>query len=137
MRLGAAVIFLMAALAASAWAQHTKDSLDDVKKNLAEGKAVLVDVREQKEWDRGHLQDARLLPISQLNRSAGEAGFKDQLAKQLPKDRIVYCHCAKGVRAAMAGETLRKLGYDARAVKAGYDELRAAGFPIAPQGTPK
>ena len=30
-------------------ADHTKDTLDTVKKNIAEGKAVLLDVREKSE----------------------------------------------------------------------------------------
>jgi phage shock protein E len=112
--------------------EHTKDSLDKVKENLAAKKAVLVDVREQKEWDKGHLADAQILSLSDLKRVSGDATLTANLATKLPKDRIVYCHCAKGVRALMAGDILEKLGYDVRPLSAGYDDLRAAGFAIAP-----
>lgn len=108
---------------------HTKDSLDTVKEKLAQKKAVLIDVREPKEWDRGHLKDARLVPLSELNRAASDPAVKEKLAKELPKDRIVYCHCARGVRALMAGNILEKLGYDVRPLAAGFDELREQGFP--------
>ena len=46
--------------------EHTKDSLETVKKNQEAKKAILVDVREKKEWDDGHLRDAVLLPLSEI-----------------------------------------------------------------------
>src|SRR5262245_12114896 len=79
-------------------ADHTKDSLDTVKKNLKDKKAVLVDVREQGEWDDGHIKDARLLPLSRLDKGVDAR----ELAKLLPKDTVVYCHCAAGRRALKA-----------------------------------
>jgi rhodanese-related sulfurtransferase len=123
-----AAIFIAGPLPA---AEHTKDALEAIKQNLAEKKAVLVDVREQKEWDRGHLEQAVLLPLSELERAAEDSAVKEKLAKDLPKGRIVYCHCARGVRSLMAGGILEKLGYDVRPLKAGYEELRQAGFPAA------
>src|SRR4051812_25405836 len=51
---------------AAAGADHTTDSLDTVKANVAAGKAVLVDVREADEWKDGHLKDARPLPLSEV-----------------------------------------------------------------------
>jgi rhodanese-related sulfurtransferase len=127
--------FLMLALlalwpASIGWAvEHTKDSLDKVKQQLAEKKAVLVDVREQGEWDLGHVRDAQLIPLSELKRVASDPAIKEKLTKSLPQDRVVYCHCAKGVRALMAGSVLEKLGYDVRPLSAGFDQLRDAGFP--------
>jgi rhodanese-related sulfurtransferase len=112
----------------SAWAaEHTKDSLDTVKKALADDKAVLVDVREKSEWDDGHLKDARLLPLSVL-----KAGIKgEDVARIIPKDKVVYCHCASGVRCLKAAKVLEKLGYDVRPLKPGYDDLVKAGFAPA------
>ena len=45
---------------------HTKESLEQVKKNVEAGKAVIVDVREPNETDAGHLKGAILLPQSKL-----------------------------------------------------------------------
>ena len=55
--------------------EHTKDSLDTVKKALAAKKAVLLDVREKSEWDAGHLKDARLLPLKDGYSSLLKSGF--------------------------------------------------------------
>jgi len=57
-------LLAFAALAVAADpAAPTSDSLDDVRKAVADGKAVLVDVREQGEWDAGHLAGAVLALI--------------------------------------------------------------------------
>ena len=45
-------------------------SLDTVKKSVADGKAVLVDVRETDEWKDGHLKDAKHLALSDLKRAS-------------------------------------------------------------------
>ena len=108
-------------------AEHTADTLDAVKTAVADGSAVLLDVREQDEWDAGHLTAAKLLPLSSL-KGAPKA---DAVAKVVPKDKIVYCHCASGIRSVKAADALKKLGYDARPLKAGYAELVKAGFPAA------
>lgn len=108
-------------------ADHTKDSLETVKKNVAAGKAVLVDVREVKEWDAGHLKEAKRLSLSDL-----KAGIPDdKLKTTLPKGSIVYLHCASGGRCLVAGDLLKKQGYDVRPLKDGYDDLVKAGFEKA------
>ena len=107
--------------------KHTKDSLDTVKENLKAGKAVLIDVREQKEWDEGHLKATRLIPQSKLKMETGLA----ELLKSLPKDKVIYTHCRAGGRALACGEILKKHGFDVRPLKAGYKELTEAGFEKA------
>jgi phage shock protein E len=110
---------------------HTKDTLDTVKTMLADDKAVLVDVREQAEWDAGHLAEAVLLPLSELNKQAKADTFVEQLANRLPKDKAVYCHCRSGGRALRAAAILKDLGYDVRPLKPGYTDLLKAGFSKA------
>jgi rhodanese-related sulfurtransferase len=126
------LLFALAAFLARplAAAEHTKDSLETVKKNLAEKKAVLVDVREPREWDKGVLKGAELLSLSNLQKAQADPAALGKLTKVLPKDRIVYCHCARGVRALIAADILEKLGYDVRPLKPGFDELRQGGFTV-------
>jgi len=122
--------FLVVCIATTLSAQqHTKDSLETVKKSLAEKKAVLLDVREQAEWDGGHLLDAKLLPLSIINAKDKSPEY----AKGLPKDQVIYLHCAAGKRCVTAAAVLQKLGYDARPLKEGYKDLLKAGFKQADQ----
>ena len=113
--------------ASAAEPTHTKDTLDTVKQNLKDNKAVLVDVREQDEWDAGHIAGAVLMPKSKLDVEKEAA----ELAKKLNKTKIVYTHCKAGRRALACGEILKKQGFDVRALKPGYEELLKAGFEKA------
>jgi rhodanese-related sulfurtransferase len=108
--------------------EHTKDSLESVKKAVGEGKAILLDVREKNEWDAGHLHDAKLLPLSALIKGSIAA---NELATLIPKGKVVYCHCARGGRALLAADELKKLGVEVRPLKQGYEELLKAGFTPA------
>ena len=105
-------------------AEHTKDSLAVVKQKLADKEAVLVDVREQAEWDAGHLDAAILLPLSGLQKGTDSS-------QKLMKGKIVYTHCKAGIRSVAAAEILSKQGYDVRPLKAGYQDLLDAGFAPA------
>jgi phage shock protein E len=108
-------------------ADHTTDSLDAVKKAMADGKAVLVDVREDSEWADGHLKDARHMALSDL-----KAGVPaDKLKETVPAGKVVYLHCASGRRCLAAADLLKKQGYDARPLKDGYEALLKAGFEKA------
>jgi rhodanese-related sulfurtransferase len=108
--------------------KHTKDSLELIQKRLASKEAILIDVREQDEWDDGHLQSALFMPLSKLEDGEDKEGFAAEIAKQFPKDKIIYCHCAAGGRVMPASAILHKMGYDTRPLKAGYDALLKAGF---------
>jgi rhodanese-related sulfurtransferase len=104
--------------------QHTTEALESVKKAVESGKAQLVDVREQSEWDQGHLAAAILLPKSKLVKGSEF----EQLVKKLDKSKPVYTHCGAGGRALQCGELLKKEGFDVRPLKAGYRKLLEAGF---------
>lgn len=120
-------VLLATGLAGTASAQHTKDSLDVVKQGVADQKAVLVDCREPDEWKDGHIVGAVSLPLSALERGVPP----DQLARALPKGRVVYVHCLAGGRCLTAAKILGRAGYDVRPLKPGYPDLTRAGFPSA------
>ena len=106
---------------------HTTDSLDVVKQRLAKREAVLLDVREQGEWDEAHVEGAISLPNSRLQKRIDAKS----LLEIIPKDKIVYTHCRAGRRALAAAEALAKEGYDVRPLKPGIQELLDARFPKA------
>jgi predicted sulfurtransferase len=72
-------------------ADYTKDSLDTVKKKLADNEAVLVDVREPSEWKAGHIESAVFLPLRSLQKNQNES-------RKLPKSKVIYTYCKSGVR---------------------------------------
>jgi rhodanese-related sulfurtransferase len=108
-------------------AELSTDPIASVKENVAIHKAVIVDVREPEEWKEGHIAGAISLPLSSLNKGVDRTA----LEHEIPKDKIVYTHCVRGVRALKAATILETLGYNVRPLKAGYEELVKAGFEKA------
>lgn len=128
MKLLGAALVLAASLVQDV--EHTKDSLDQVKDGMAKKDAVIVDVREKSEWDDGHLDGALLLPLSWLREESKGEKFAEKLSEKVPK-KILYLHCRSGKRVLAAAAILRKHGYDARPLKAGFEDLKQAGFTVA------
>ena len=119
-----AIVALLGANSPRASIEFTKDSLEAVKKNVSAGKAVLVDVRSQEEWNKGHIEGSIFLPVTSLRKG----GDPKKIAKLLPKKKVVYTFCVVGMRAKTAAYVLGQQGYKVRALKPGYDELIEAGF---------
>ncbi len=111
-------------------AGHTVDSLDVVKQRIADGSAVLIDVREVSEWNEGHLSNATLVPLSTLKDASTQAAALGKI----PKDKPVYIHCRSGGRAVLSAEVLAGKGYDIRPLKAGFEKLVESGFKMAEAG---
>lgn len=64
---------------------------------------ILLDVREQDEFDEGHIQGATLIPYTEIN-SKAETVLPD-------KDKQILVYCRSGRRSKIAAESLAKLGY--------------------------
>ena len=123
-----AIAMLAFAMASSVHAiEFTEDSLKTVKKAVDDKKAILVDVRSEKEGDKGHVAGAIFLPVTSLQDDLDEK----KLAKALPKKGRYYIYCAVGIRATRAGEYLEERGYEVKVLKPGYQQLVEAGFKKA------
>jgi phage shock protein E len=107
--------------------KHTEDSIETVKANLASGTAVILDVREQAEWEAGHLNVAQLVPLSGLK----ELAPGTQEIEGVAKDKVVYLHCRSGKRVLSAAPILSALGYEVRPLPWGYDALVEKGLERA------
>ena len=87
--------------------------------SLEEDDVLVVDVREVDEYLRGHVPNARNLPLSLLPVGLAE----------LPTDRPVYVICQSGNRSAHATALMRSVGIQAANVAGGTGAWIAAGRP--------
>jgi rhodanese-related sulfurtransferase len=67
-------------------------SLDELKRGLANGSIVLIDVREPEEWAAGHIPGALFNPLSKF----------DPAALPAPSDKRIVLHCRSGRRSVSA-----------------------------------
>jgi len=91
---------------------------------LADGGAILIDVREPHEWQAGHAPRARHIPLSQIPRRAGE----------LPKGRTVVTVCRSGARSARTAALLARDGREVSNLAGGMHAWARAGLPVVAKG---
>src|ERR671928_1054462 len=92
---------------------------DELRQRMRRGEVILVDVRPGEEFQAGHIEGARSIPIDELD---------DRLA-ELPADREVVAYC-RGPFCAYAHDAVRRLraeGHDARRLEEGWPEWRLTG----------
>ena len=79
-------------------------SPQEEKKIIDSKKDILIlDVREQDEFNEGHIQDAILIPYTEI---------KNKAIEMLPdKDKLILVYCRSGRRSKIAAESLVELGY--------------------------
>lgn len=64
---------------------------------------IILDTREQYEYDEGHIPGAILIPYDEI---------ADRAEKELPdKNQLILVYCRSGRRSKIAAEALVKLGY--------------------------
>lgn len=127
----APVLVLLVCVATAAAVQPTNESLDAIEKNLAEQKAIMVDVREDTETNEGYVAGAVLVPLSHLKEGRETPQFTTVLAQILGKDKVIYTYCASGERSLEAAAIFTSLGYDTRSMKHGFQDLVDEGFVVA------
>ncbi|MBI9033422.1 MAG: rhodanese-like domain-containing protein [Bacteroidales bacterium] len=73
---------------------------------------VLIDVREQNEYDKGYIPGSFLIPRGVLEfRIANEKVWENEGMYMPAKDELIIICCKKGSRGAFASESLQNLGY--------------------------
>ena len=107
---------------------ETKAEIDEVdavgaREVIESGDPVIVDVREQDEWDEGRIPGAVHVPRGHLE-SRIEAVAPDH-------DRAIVVYCSVGNRSAFAAKTLEELGYtDVVSLSGGFTDWKRNGFPV-------
>lgn len=79
-------------------------SQEEAKEMMDNQEVLILDVREQDEYDSGHIPGAVLLPVGSIT--------EESAAEVIPeKDATVLVYCRIGNRSKTAAKTLAELGY--------------------------
>jgi rhodanese-related sulfurtransferase len=80
-----------------------------------------LDVREQSEYDAGHIPGITLIPTGQVANRLGE----------IPKDKPVIVTCRSGNRSAQVTKLLREQGFtNVHNMEGGIVAWQGAGYPV-------
>lgn len=109
MRYIAAVMLILSLLLTGCGAQ--KDSLsfkrisqEEAKNMMDTQNVIILDVREQSEFDEKHIPGAVLLPVGTITKDTAAAVIPDL-------DSVVLVYCRSGNRSQTASRVLAELGY--------------------------
>jgi sulfur-carrier protein adenylyltransferase/sulfurtransferase len=93
-------------------------------RDVADGReAVVVDIREQDEWDEGHIAGAVHIPRGHL---------ESRIERAAPdRTQPVLLYCSAGNRSAFAAKTLEEMGYeDVVSLAGGFTDWKRNGYPV-------
>ena len=101
--------------------QFRELKLDDVRKLMDEGDYDIVDVREDWEWNKGHVPGARHVVLNALLANPAAQKFRD---------KTIFV-CQSGERSSVASEMAVALGVkDVVNFRGGTKAWREAGLPL-------
>jgi rhodanese-related sulfurtransferase len=101
-----------------------QENFRETKKRIDAGeKFILVDTREESEWQRGHLPGAIHLSKGIIERD---------IEKAIPdKSATIVLYCGGGFRSALAADNLQKMGYqNVISMDGGWRGWTEAKFPL-------
>jgi rhodanese-related sulfurtransferase len=99
-------------------------SIEDARERLGKNpKAILMDVREDLEWQAGHAEQAVHL---------GKGILERDLEKSVPdQETEIIMYCGGGYRSILTAASAQKMGYEnVRSVIGGYKALVQAQWPM-------
>ena len=91
---------------------------EELRRRLRRGDVVLVDVRSPEEFDAGHIEGARSIPLDELDARVGELPPGQEI--------VAYCRGPFCVYAHEAVRRLREAGREARRLDDGWPEWQLA-----------
>lgn len=106
----ALLLAVMAVLFAGCSAEKKKAEYQQITQQEAkemmeeDSEVIILDVREQFEYESGHIQNAVLLPVGEIDQDTAKNVIPE-------KDSVVLVYCRSGNRSKVAAETLAELGY--------------------------
>jgi rhodanese-related sulfurtransferase len=95
----------------------------EARERIEGGDVALIDVREDHEWEAGHIPGARHVAVNDLPAHADELGREQPL--------IVYCRT--GNRSGLAADALRSAGFDVSVLDGGITAWSEDGLELEPE----
>ena len=95
-----------------------------VQEHFERGEVDLLDVREPQEWELGHIEGAKWIPMGDLNARW----------RELDPPRKLVVVCFSGSRSQYVASMLRQVGYDAANLEGGMLAWQSEKLPITPPG---
>ena len=117
-------IIALITLTGCATARVSQLSPHEVYQRLSEPEsdAILLDVRTPEEWLQGHIEDATLIPLDELQFRA---------SNELPPNAEIIVYCGTGERSSAAAEYLVRKGYtNVSDMRGGLYAWANTGFPL-------
>ena len=97
-------------------------SVADTRRKLDAGAARVIDVREESEWEAGHVKGAEY-----IGRGVLERDIEDKVPD---KNAELILYCGGGFRSALSADNLQKMGYtNVLSMAGGWREWHSRGFP--------
>ena len=95
----------------------------ETQRRLEGGKALLIDVREESEWDAGHARGA--IPM-------GKGVIERDIEARVPdRNAELILYCGGGFRSALSADNLQKMGYtNVASMAGGWRAWQAGGAPV-------
>ena len=84
--------------------QYQQISQEEAKNMMDTQEVIVLDVREQSEFDADHIPEAVLLPVGTITEATAAAVIPE-------KDSVVLVYCRSGNRSKTASQALVDLGY--------------------------
>ena len=98
------VLMMLTACGAASSDAYQKISQEEAKEMMDAGEVLILDVREQDEYDSGHIPGAVLLPVGSIDEASAAAVIPE-------KETVVLVYCRSGNRSKTAAKALAELGY--------------------------
>ena len=98
-------------------------NVDEARRKLESGKAKLIDVREDNEWEAEHARGAEHM---------GRGVIERDIEQRIPdRNAELILYCGGGFRSALATDNLQKMGYtNVYSMTGGWRAWQAAGAPV-------
>jgi len=111
----------------SAWAEAGRPlgtipqiTVGDLQQSLRHGAVTLIDIRNQTEWNAGHIDGARHIPL----------GYLGDRLDEVPREKPIVLQCASGARSMIGSSLLRTYGIEQVInLTGGINDWYRAGLP--------